>query len=166
MATRSMIGIEENDGKITAIYCHWDGYPSNNGMCLHSHYGDEKKIRELMSFGDLSCLRKHIGEKTDMENADPNRTAIQNDWCEFYGRDRGDEGVESKSYSNRSQFMEAANGCWADWVYLFDAAQGEWLLQMHRHEDSEWRAVRRELESLGLIDPLDDLLYKAKKVDA
>ena len=66
MATRSMIGIEENDGKITAIYCHWDGYPSNNGMCLHSHYGDEKKIRELMSFGDLSCLRKHIGEKTDM----------------------------------------------------------------------------------------------------
>jgi hypothetical protein len=37
---------------------------------------------------------------------------------------------------------------------------------MHRHEDSEWRAVRRELESLGLIDPLDDLLYKAKKVDA
>jgi len=165
MATRSMIGIEENDGKITAIYCHWDGYPSNNGMCLYSNYSDEGKIRELMSFGDLSCLRKYIGEKTDMDNTNPSRIAIQNDWCEFYGRDRGDEGVESKNYSNRSQFMEAANGCWADWAYLFDVASGEWLVS-DCQENSEWRTVRKVLESLGLIDPLDDLLYKAKKVDA
>ena len=26
-ATRSMIGIEEPNGKITATYCHYDGYP-------------------------------------------------------------------------------------------------------------------------------------------
>ncbi len=31
MSTRSSISIKtsKNDGK--TIYCHWDGYPSNNG---------------------------------------------------------------------------------------------------------------------------------------
>jgi len=30
MATRSNIGIVNEDGSVTGIYCHWDGYPENN----------------------------------------------------------------------------------------------------------------------------------------
>ena len=165
MATRSMIGIENKDGTIKAVYCHWDGYPANNGMLLHSHYNDEATILQLISMGDLSSLRKYIGEKTDMGDLDPNRPAVVNEWCEFYGRDRGDEGCGTRDYPNRSQFMEAANGCWADWVYLYDAANGEWLIH-DTDENSSWRTVRRELESLGLIDPLDHLLHKAKRATA
>jgi hypothetical protein len=44
MATRSRIGIELEDGVIESIYCHWDGYPENNGKILLEHYQDPNKI--------------------------------------------------------------------------------------------------------------------------
>ena len=56
MATRSVIGIRENDGQITQIYCHWDGYPSNHWPLLTQHYAIEHKVRQLMSYGDRSAL--------------------------------------------------------------------------------------------------------------
>ncbi len=29
MATRSNIGIVNDNGSVTGIYCHWDGYPEH-----------------------------------------------------------------------------------------------------------------------------------------
>ena len=40
MATRSVIGIVNLDKSITGIYCHYDGYPENNGKILLNHYTD------------------------------------------------------------------------------------------------------------------------------
>jgi len=31
MPARSMIGIVNEDKTVTAIYCHFDGYPNHNG---------------------------------------------------------------------------------------------------------------------------------------
>jgi len=59
MATRSTISIEEN-GKIRSIYCHWDGYPSNNGAILLQHYTTADKVNELIDLGSLSSLRENV----------------------------------------------------------------------------------------------------------
>ena len=31
MATRSTIAMEQPDGRVMQIYCHWDGYLGHNG---------------------------------------------------------------------------------------------------------------------------------------
>lgn len=50
MSTRSTIGIKEN-GIIRSIYCHWDGYPENNGKILYEHYNSKEKVEELLRLG-------------------------------------------------------------------------------------------------------------------
>ena len=56
MATRSLIGINLNNGITKVIYCHWDGYPENNGKILMENYTSPSAVFDLMELGDLSSL--------------------------------------------------------------------------------------------------------------
>ena len=49
MATRSTIAMKTKDGKIKAIYCHWDGYVDHNGRILSNFYTDPAKVQELIN---------------------------------------------------------------------------------------------------------------------
>lgn len=55
MATRSNIGMKVENG-YDFIYCHWDGYPSNNGRILLRSYTNPDMVYELINLGDLSSL--------------------------------------------------------------------------------------------------------------
>ena len=61
MSTRSRIGILNDDGTVDSIYCHFDGYISNNGKILQEHYTDPAKMAELIALGDISSLAAEIG---------------------------------------------------------------------------------------------------------
>jgi hypothetical protein len=56
MATRSLIGINLNNGITKIIYCHWDGYPEHNGQLLMNEYTSPSAVFDLMELGDLSSL--------------------------------------------------------------------------------------------------------------
>ena len=56
MSTRSRIGIENENGSVSSIYCHWDGYIEHNGRILKSSYLDRDKVQQLMELGDISAL--------------------------------------------------------------------------------------------------------------
>ena len=60
MATRSNIGIVNEDGSVTGIYCHWDGYPEHNGKLLLKYYNTTGIVYELMDLGDLSSLNENL----------------------------------------------------------------------------------------------------------
>jgi len=60
MSTSCRIGIENNDGTVTSIYCHHDGYPSYVGQVLKEHYSNEEKLRELISYGDTSAIESTL----------------------------------------------------------------------------------------------------------
>jgi hypothetical protein len=60
MATRSNIGIENENGRVSAIYCHWDGYPEYNGKILKEHYSDRNKLQQLLELGDISSLKEDL----------------------------------------------------------------------------------------------------------
>jgi hypothetical protein len=79
-----MIGIVEDDGTVTAIYCHWDGYPENNGLLLMKHWNNAYLIDHLMQLGNLSYLGKEIGECQDFDHP------TDRNWCLAYGRDRNE----------------------------------------------------------------------------
>jgi hypothetical protein len=62
MSTRSRIGIQNQNGTVSSIYCHFDGYPSGVGATLHEHYSDREKLQQLIELGDISSLGKDTTE--------------------------------------------------------------------------------------------------------
>ena len=56
MSTRSSIAIKHEDGSIDAIYCHNDGYLTNNGVILYKNYQDPAKVQQLINLGSISSL--------------------------------------------------------------------------------------------------------------
>ena len=111
MATRSLIGKLNSDGTVTSIYCHWDGYPSHNGVLLQEYWDTPFKVDQLLALGDLSSLGKEIGEQQDF-NSPRNR-----DWCMAYGRDRGERGVDAKTVSREEFFGDSG---YIDYFYLYN----------------------------------------------
>ena len=60
MSTRSAIAIVHDDGTVTSIYCHHDGYPSYMLNMLKDNYSEEEKVKELINLGDLSSVEKYL----------------------------------------------------------------------------------------------------------
>jgi hypothetical protein len=86
MATRSRIGMVLPDGTVRSIYCHYDGYVSNNGRLLHDHYTDPAKIAGLIALGSLSTLEASI------EAPEGHSFATKEDGHTVaYHRDRGED---------------------------------------------------------------------------
>jgi hypothetical protein len=114
MGTRSTIAIQNADGTVTGIYCHWDGYLSHNGDILQKFYTTEEKVRALIALGDLSSLSEQIGSKHDFNNA-------PDDECNAYGRDRGETGCDARTEHNWRQYRaEYGQG----YDYLFTPGTG------------------------------------------
>ena len=108
MATRSIIAKLDDKG-VQAIYCHNDGYLSNNGKILDQHYQNEVKVDNLIAQGDASSLRDTIEDTT------------------FYMRDRGEENKEATNLHNETKLLELAfESCDAEVVYMY--AYGSWYV--------------------------------------
>jgi hypothetical protein len=120
MGTRSRIGVMHGD-KIKSIYCHWDGYLDGVGNTLLKHY-DSAKANNLVALGDMSSLRADIGEKHAFSKFDPvtniEHREHNDEWCTFYGRDRGEKGVEFKVSQTTEEFMEQCDLCGAEYYYI------------------------------------------------
>lgn len=127
MATRSRIGIENPDGTIESIYCHWDGYLDHNGYILQTHYQETSRIRELMALGDLSVLGSEIGKAHDFDQAAGHE-------CNAYGRDRGERDVGSKTHTTREALLTIGE----EYTYLY--AQGQWLVHCYA-TNGNWRPL-------------------------
>ena len=115
MATRSNIGYTLPNGKIRFVYCHWDGYPEYNGHILQHNYQQARKIAQLVELGDMSILGEEIGVKVDFDDRD-----AQKGQCLYYGRDRGETGVEPKETDNVQDFFQN------DYAYLWNGT--EWIV--------------------------------------
>ena len=134
MATRSTIALEFADGTVGQVYCHWDGYPENNGLLLLNYWNDQYLAECLMSLGDLSYLGKQIGERQNFDQP------TDRDWCLAYGRDRGEKNSLAELYSSASNFIsEAASDYGVDYIYLFD--NGNWRCWNYEGQEFELAAL-------------------------
>jgi len=138
MATRSRIAIEDQNGTVRSIYCHWDGYPSSNGRILSENYKTQEKVESLIALGSISSLRPEVdipeGVHHDFQNQDENITVA-------YHRDRG----EDLSIMEHESADDFARGDVEEYGYIFTAA-GEWLF-VNGHTSSSQRELRT-LESV------------------
>ena len=128
MGTRSRIGVMHGN-KVKSIYCHWDGYLEGVGATLLKHY-DSAKANHLVALGDMSSLQADIGEKHAFSKHDK-VTGIEHrehndEWCTFYGRDRGEKDTEFKVATTFDKFLEQCDLCGAEYYYIMQ--DGVWYM--------------------------------------
>jgi hypothetical protein len=123
MATRSTISIIDKEGNGKRIYCHWDGYPSNNGAILLEHYKTAAKIKKLIAVGDISSLAPNVAPtKGDGHTFDNPVKGVVN----AYGRDRGEKDVEAKLFYNK-----LPSNMGEEFDYIFKEDEKKWYVSDH-----------------------------------
>ena len=108
MATRSRIAIENQDGSVTSVYCHWDGHIETNGVILNYHYRTKDKVEALIALGNLSALHRTIED------------------TEAYHRDQGDDLIQNL-YLNVEELFEDGFSMGIEYIYCF-TKDGIWLV--------------------------------------
>ena len=137
MGTRSAIGYKTQEGKIRAVYCHWDGYVACNGRILQENYQAAYKIARLIEQGDMSSL-----DAEPMPNPSEAHSfnAPQDGVVVYYGRDRGETGCETKEFANFDEFETEMSSMGCEYFYVFNG--NEWIVS----------------QGTGVFDRVEDLL--------
>ena len=120
MATRSRIAIENQDGTVDSVYCHFDGYLSGVGKTLFNHY-DREKLEKLLELGDISVL----GESTLDTIA--------------YCRDRGED-LHFESFKDVEDLFENGFNSSEEYVYCLTKS-GIWLVNKYGESAVGYLAV-------------------------
>ena len=134
MATRSTIALEFADGTVQQVYCHWDGYLEHNGKILFEHYSDPFKLRDLIDMGDVSSLGPNIGSQhpfSPHESADASaayNAAMKAGATTFYGRDRGETGIEARKFDNYEMYRLSHQYEEFDYILRTD---GKWYVSSY-----------------------------------
>ena len=133
MATRSTIALEFADGTVQQVYCHWDGYLSNNGKLLLENYSNPFVLRDLIDLGDISSLRPTVGEKHDFSRLDSDMPSDQyetlyGNMTTFYGRDRGETGTGAKKFKDFADYAE--NFIHEEYAYIL-RQNGNWYVKQY-----------------------------------
>jgi hypothetical protein len=144
MATRSRIAIEDQTGKVRSIYCHWDGYPSNNGRILLQHYKTQEKVEALIALGSLSSLNENveIPEGTTHNFKTPAKGITV-----AYNRDRG-ETLNIEHHDSVGDFISSDI---EEYGYVFTAA-GEWLFADGHSGSSTRKAKSLKNELINITE--------------
>ena len=127
MATRSRIAIENQDGTVKSIYCHWDGYLGGVGKTLFNHY-DKEKLEKLIELGDISSL----GESTEDTVA--------------YARDRNED-LNFKEFPNVEDLFDYGFESGIEYIYCLTNS-GIWL--MNKLGSNHVAILQEELEEEGV----------------
>lgn len=104
MSTRSNIAIERKNKTVEVVYCHWDGYLSNNGQILLDNYKDIDKINNLILKGDISSLGENIED------------------CNFYE----DENYSAIFFKSLDEYLKQVDTLWIEYIYIFSESEGKW----------------------------------------
>ena len=104
MSTHSYIGIQNDEGTIHAIYCHFDGYLDWVGRKLLQHWSDPETLQKLIDLGDLSALGDDLAT------------------TQAYGRDFGESNTGCRGFSDLEELrFEAMEYSYvltpSGWVY-------------------------------------------------
>jgi hypothetical protein len=158
MGTRSYIAKQIGDDQYLTIFCHFNGYPEENGAMLVEHYNTSEQVDALLALGDLYYLREKItpcsGAPHEHGNAQPGVTIA-------YQRDEGCTGCEAAI-----QTLEEINDSGSDgieYTYIF-SLNGQWLyfptgeaeFGIHNvKEDLDANEVRYGTFYSGFSDDLD-----------
>ena len=126
MSTNARIGIENADGSITTSYHHWDGYPAGLGFNLVKNWNDPELLAGAVALGDASHWADTIGEQIDFDQFPRGDNYYAQNV--YYGRDRGETGVEAITYKTYEVFEKSFlrnTPCGEEYAYIL-RLDGTW----------------------------------------
>jgi hypothetical protein len=132
MSSHCNIGVEHENGSISYVYCHFDGYPVNITRILTRFYNSYDSALALVELGELSCIGKTLDECK----------AYHRDFGEFY--EVWNESDAEKMYLQEYNYLfrTVNNGWWIkkctspEWVQIddnFNPAAWQLRLQLVRN---------------------------------
>ena len=138
MSTRSNIAIENQDGSITSLYCHFDGYLQHVGKILADNYSDPKKVEKLFDGNGFRSLTKN---PDDLERY---------------------EGNEDR-YEHRTEysFVDASDSLFIEYLYLY--RDGRWYVSESKRLDTK-DGYRECVFYYSKFEPLHKALFKLEEV--
>lgn len=117
MSTHASIWMRNSDGKVSGIYCHFDGYLSHVGKILETYYADTEKVKALIDLGDIS----YLGNTLEIKNGphvsnDVNRNDDKNRYTAPYG---GSPSFADDTDAILRDWKQEFNYFWngKDWLY-------------------------------------------------
>jgi hypothetical protein len=133
MGTRSTIALEFADGTVEQVYCHWDGYLSNNGEILQAPYMDPFKVKELVALGGFSSLRDTVEETAESAYTQRGEDKDVNRYANF------DEYVRECQQEEYDYILRNVDGV-AVWFVRCYSTDGAWVtmseaVQMEQREE-------------------------------
>ena len=136
MGTRSTIALEYADGTVEQVYCHWDGYLEHNGKILQEYYSNPFILRDLIDLGDISALRPTIGTKHAFSRLEVPMDGeaydkLYGEMTTFYGRDRGETGIDSRKFNNYEHFLLDGQAEEYDYILRNDNGVAVWFVSDH-----------------------------------
>ena len=118
MSTRSYIAMKTGENTYKAVYCHYNGYLSYNGVMLLENYNTADRVEQLLSLGNISSLREKIEPAPESKHC---FETPDDDVTIFYGRDRGEKGQEAFTCTEK-ELKDPTS--WIEYIYVFDG--GKW----------------------------------------
>jgi len=138
MGTRSNIAYERPNGQVVVTYCHYDGYPSYNGVILNENYDTPKTAEELANQGYLSSLKPTLKDSLE-------------------GRANHDAPLiyhSLHSYLNDIQWD-------IEWIYIF--RRGQWYVCEGMEVDDNYKILDKDFienDFTPLVDTLTQLRHQ------
>ena len=126
-ATRWNVAVEMPNGKVTAVYGHFDGYPEHVGKLLKQYYKGAA-VKQLIKIGKqgISTLGKKIGKKHDFNMPYDEKRKLG--YTTFYGRDRGEKGNMTSTYKSREDFGRSFG---EEFGYVWSVKDKKWYMYDH-----------------------------------
>ncbi len=157
MGTRANIGLLEN-GNVTYIYNHWNGYPSGVGTILLEHYNTLDRVKRLIGLGYISSLGKFVGDEPEVINQTklnyPLKWRKENGGHTFakpiadvtvaYHRDRAEEWSMVKAQNEDESYFSSKE-------YLTDT-DCEYLYIYKQDKADQWAWVAYEIRPSRLVE--------------
>ena len=107
--TRALIGYVSGD-RLTTTYNHYDGYPSNLGKGLMTHYNDDEKAKEIAMKGYITGMDPDTGDISATHSDPPTKIKLPED-----------------SEEMAREVAEEIDGMGADYGYIWHDESNQWL---------------------------------------
>lgn len=140
MSMRSYIAKRVGEDQYLTIFCHYNGYPDDNGEILVKYYNTPDRLDQLLALGDLHSLGKRIAPDPNYPH---NSTHPQKGVTIAYQRDEGMTNCGAVIMS-----LDELNDWLSDGVeYSFVYDQGNWLYFPIGEAEYGMRNLKEDLDA-------------------
>ena len=136
--TRALIGYLAGD-RLTTAYNHYDGYPSNLGVGLETHYNDDDKAKDIAMKGYITYLNPDTGEIEQTHKDAPKKITLPQDEEEF-----------------AREIAEEIDGMSADFGYIWDDRSNRWVTIKNTGIRSMIDQIMEKLGDYGDLDETEE----------